>query len=86
MKQPVDVRLDEISIDLPPDLEVDRDEYVAGLVEELTRLMQTQELPAAAMRDRELVQLQMPHTRSGDYRAQGREAARAIHGGLIEWT
>jgi hypothetical protein len=80
----VDVRLDELSIELPPDQDVDRDEYLAGLVEELTRLLQTQGLPAAALRDREVVRLQATRARAPDSRAAGREAGRAIHQGMTQ--
>lgn len=85
MKQSIDVTLDEISVDLPPDLDVDRDAYIAGLVEELTRLVRTQDLPAAALRDSELVHLHLKHAGTRDSRAEGREAARAINGGMTEW-
>ena len=80
----VEVRLDDLSIDLPADREVDRHEYVAGLVEELTLLLQTQGLPAAALRDRDVVRLHSTPAAEHDSRAAGRDAARAIHRGMTQ--
>jgi hypothetical protein len=80
----VEVRLDELSIDLPADHEVDSHEYLAGLVEELTLLLQTQELPGAALRDRDVVRLHSKQAAAHDSRAAGREAGRAIHRGMTE--
>lgn len=80
----IDVMLDELSIDLPPDLEVDRAEYLAGLVEELELLLETQGLPVAALHDKEVVRSRTKPATVHDSRSAGREAGQAVHAGISQ--
>ena len=80
----ITIEIADLVVDLPPHLEVDREEFTKGLVEELTRLLQRQDLPSAAIHDLELVSVESradAHTSAG----AGQEAARALHRGLTQW-